>query len=160
MILLPIPREINYDNEKYTLPEKISVLCESEKVKNYIKGFLKEYELSETKADIEFKISADLKDEEYTLEISGVGIYICGGSEKALFYAAATLKQIILQAEDSQVQFMKIKDYPDIEKRGIMLDVSRGRIPKPETVMKVVDILADLKYNELQLYFDNIVFEY
>ena len=77
-----------------------------------------------------------------------------------MFRAATTLKQIFLQKENDELPFLKIKDKPDIKKRGIMLDVSQGRITSPETLYKLIDVMADLKYNELQLYFDNIVFEY
>src|SRR5436190_4976429 len=45
-----------------------------------------------------------------------------------------------------------IGDYPDFGRRGIMLDVSRGRVPKLETLLKLVDHLAYFKINAFQLY--------
>ena len=47
---------------------------------------------------------------------------------------------------------MKIRDWPDFPRRGVMLDVSRGRVPKLETLVDLAERLADFKINELQLY--------
>ena len=37
-----------------------------------------------------------------------------------------------------------------------MLDISRCKVPTMETIHELVDLLADLKYNELQLYVEHI----
>lgn len=37
---------------------------------------------------------------------------------------------------------LSIEDYPDFPARGVMLDVSRDRVPPMETVYKLVDMLA------------------
>ena len=47
---------------------------------------------------------------------------------------------------------LKIRDWPDFARRGVMLDISRGRVPKLETLLELVEHLADFKINELQLY--------
>jgi hypothetical protein len=47
---------------------------------------------------------------------------------------------------------LKIRDWPDFARRGVMLDISRGRVPKLETLLDLAEKLADLKINELQLY--------
>lgn len=45
-----------------------------------------------------------------------------------------------------------IEDWPDLPRRGLMLDISRGKVPQMERLYRLVDLLADLKLNELQLY--------
>ena len=55
---------------------------------------------------------------------------------------------------------MRIEDYPEFEDRGLMLDYSRGRIPTIEEMKKTVDRIAAMKYNQIQMAFDSIVFEY
>ena len=47
---------------------------------------------------------------------------------------------------------LKIRDWPDFARRGVMLDISRGRVPKLETLLDLAEKLADFKINELQLY--------
>ena len=47
---------------------------------------------------------------------------------------------------------LKIRDWPDFARRGVMLDISRGRVPKLETLLELVEHLADFKINEFQLY--------
>src|SRR5208282_5256591 len=106
--------------------------------------------------------------EEYTLTISKSGIEISFRETPGLRAATATLRQIIrecargthLVSVDSQARTpvplrlpcLKIRDWPDFRRRGVMLDVSRGRVPKLETLLELVERLADFKINELQLY--------
>ena len=157
MIILPIPKECEYKEGVYILPDKAGAACDSKRVLNYLSEFMC---MEGDNEGISFEISSELENEEYTLEITENAVYISGGDEEALFRASQTLKQIVLQAEDRKIPCVKISDKPDFKKRGIMLDVSRGRIQKPETIKLLIDIMADMKYNELQLYFDNVVFEY
>ncbi|MBQ2889069.1 MAG: family 20 glycosylhydrolase [Clostridia bacterium] len=157
MIILPIPKECEYKEGVYILPDKTGAACDSKRVLNYLSEFMR---IEGDNEGISFEINSELENEEYTLEITENAVYISGGDEEALFRASQTLKQIVLQAEDRKIPCVKISDKPDFKKRGIMLDVSRGRIQKPETIKLLIDIMADMKYNELQLYFDNVVFEY
>ena len=46
----------------------------------------------------------------------------------------------------------RIEDWPDFAVRGVMLDVSRDRVPTVDTVHALVDRLAGWKINQLQLY--------
>jgi hypothetical protein len=63
----------------------------------------------------------------------------------------ATLRQL-LREHGRRLPCLSIRDHADFAHRGLMLDVSRGRVPKLETLMDLADRLADLKINELQLY--------
>ena len=53
-----------------------------------------------------------------------------------------------------------IEDKPDLPRRGYMLDISRGRKPKMETIKTMIDFRAALKYNEFQLYMEGDCFKY
>ena len=89
--------------------------------------------------------------EGYTLTISKRGITISfretGGQRAAL----ATLRQLLRQ-HGRRLPCQHIRDWPDFDRRGVMLDVSRGRVPKLATLLDLADKLADFKINELQLY--------
>lgn len=89
--------------------------------------------------------------EGYRLEITPDGISIEYREEGGLRSAAATLRQL-LREHGSELPCLLIEDYPDFPRRGVMLDVSRGRVPSLDTLLELADRLADFKVNELQLY--------
>ena len=47
---------------------------------------------------------------------------------------------------------MPFRNPPLFERCGLMLDISRNRVPTMETLRQLVDALHALQYNELQLY--------
>src|SRR5690606_32733052 len=53
------------------------------------------------------------------------------------------------------VPLCSIDDAPDFAKRGIMLDVSRGKVPTLETLCGLVDLCARMKLNVLMLYVEH-----
>jgi hypothetical protein len=87
----------------------------------------------------------------YTLTISKRGIQIAIGDHHGLLAAAATLRQLLRQFGRT-LPCLKIRDWPDFPRRGVMLDISRGRVPKLETLLELVEKLSDLKINEFQIY--------
>lgn len=89
--------------------------------------------------------------EGYTLTISRRGIEIAYREDAGLRAARATLRQL-LRENGRKLPCLKIRDWPDFPRRGVMLDISRGRVPKLETLLDLAEKLADIKINELQLY--------
>ena len=55
---------------------------------------------------------------------------------------------------------LEIVDYPDLEVRGFMLDISRSKVPNVETIYKYIDVLSRLRYNHFELYVEGFSFEY
>ena len=53
---------------------------------------------------------------------------------------------------------MEIDDYPDLKLRGVMLDISRSKVPTLSTLKKLVDKFATLKLNHLELYVEGFSF--
>ena len=95
--------------------------------------------------------AAPAQPEGYTLTINRHGVQIEFREDAGLRAATATLRQL-LRAHGRRLPFLKIRDWPDFARRGVMLDISRGRVPKLETLLNLVEHLADFKINELQLY--------
>ena len=89
--------------------------------------------------------------EGYALTISKNGIEISFRETGGLHAAAATLRQL-LREYGRCLPCLEIRDWPDFARRGVMLDISRGRVPKLETLLDLVEKLSDFKINELQLY--------
>jgi hypothetical protein len=95
--------------------------------------------------------SAPNHPEGYALTINRDGVLIEFRETPGLRAAAATLRQL-LREYGRKLPCLKIRDWPDFARRGVMLDVSRGRVPKLETLLDLAERLADFKINELQLY--------
>jgi hypothetical protein len=89
--------------------------------------------------------------EGYALTISKTGIEISFRETGGLRAASATLRQLLRQY-GRRLPCLRIRDCPDFPRRGVMLDISRGRVPKLETLLDLAEHLADFKINELQLY--------
>lgn len=67
------------------------------------------------------------------------------------FYARQTLAQLQREFPEG-IPAMRIEDWPDFPVRGFMLDISRDKVPTMATLFELVDLLASLKINQLQLY--------
>ena len=87
----------------------------------------------------------------YKLSVSRSGVKIGYRDEEGLRAATATLRQL-LREYGRRLPCLTIRDHPDFQKRGVMLDISRGRVPKLDTLLALTEHLADFKINEFQLY--------
>jgi hypothetical protein len=65
-----------------------------------------------------------------------------------------TIKQLKRQSEGG-LPCLEINDWPDIPNRGIMVDISRNKVPKMETLFQLVDLFAEMKLNQIQLYMEH-----
>lgn len=92
--------------------------------------------------------------EAYTLSIRPDGILLRGSDEAGLFYGVQTLIQILRQ-RGASLPAVEIEDAPDFPNRGVMLDISRDKVPTLQTLFDLVDQLAEWKLNQLQLYMEH-----
>lgn len=90
----------------------------------------------------------------YRLEIGADGqTAITAHDPAGAFYGQQTLKQLVRPYEGTGVlPIVRIDDWPDFPSRGVMFDISRDKVPTQDTLYRLVDLLAELKVNELQLY--------
>jgi len=114
----------------------------------------------------------------YKLAITDDGITFEAASDVGFVYAAVTLRQIARtgsigvppvhrpeayapstvppvhrpEAYAPSFPVCEIEDWPDLKRRGIMLDVSRDKVPSMQTLLGLADLMLELKLNELQLY--------
>ena len=89
--------------------------------------------------------------EGYAITIDRKGARIEFREAAGLGVAMATMRQLLRQY-GRRLPCLKIRDWPDFARRGVMLDISRGRVPRLETLLELVGHLADFKINEFQLY--------
>jgi hypothetical protein len=89
--------------------------------------------------------------QKYVLSIGRKGIRLSAAGEAGIFYGLQTIAQIIEQC-GTLVPEIEIEDCPDFPVRGVMLDISRDKVPKMETLFQLVDLMASLKINHIELY--------
>jgi len=87
----------------------------------------------------------------YLLRITPDGICAEAQDRAGLFYAAVTLAQLV-RLTGGNLPACEIEDRPDFPVRGVMLDISRDKVPTMATLFQLVDLLANLKVNQFQLY--------
>ncbi len=87
------------------------------------------------------RIDRALGEEEYKLKVTADGIEITAGSDKGVFYAKQTLKQL-----HGQVECILIEDAPAFSYRGFMVDTVR-HIVSLEDTKKLIDAAAASKMN-------------
>ena len=93
-----------------------------------------------------------LNSQGYCLKIFSDKINIFAHDKQGVFYAKMTLRQIIRQCPSGRIPNLTITDYPDFLNRGVMLDISRDKVPKMQTLYNLIDQLSELKINQFQLY--------
>lgn len=108
-------------------------------------------------APLLFELDQTLETERYKILIKPKQIIVTASTLNGAFYGIKTLQQIL---KEEDIPCLEIDDYPDLEVRGVMLDISRSKVPTFSTLKKLVDKFATLKLNHLQLYVEGFSFEY
>jgi hexosaminidase len=99
----------------------------------------------------------------YELLVQGRAVRLLAADPAGLYYGVATLRQLLRQADGKSeagrearpgpsLPCLRIDDWPVFPVRGVMLDISRDRVPTMTTLRRLLDLWAGLKYNQLQLY--------
>tara|TARA_B100000686_G_scaffold91188_1_gene97811 strand:+ start:42069 stop:44018 length:1950 start_codon:yes stop_codon:yes gene_type:complete len=93
------------------------------------------------------------KPQGYKLNITKNQIQIIAHDNQGAWNAATTLQQIVRNYSfGSKIPCAYIEDWPDYPHRGVMLDISRDKVPNLETLKNLVSILSEWKINQFQLY--------
>ncbi|MEO8700955.1 MAG: glycoside hydrolase family 20 zincin-like fold domain-containing protein [Kofleriaceae bacterium] len=105
-------------------------------------------------ADASLELDPSIAAQSYRLTIGDSGITLAAGDLAGHFYGVATLCQLVA-THGAQLPHLMIEDGPDLAVRGVMLDVSRDKVPHLATLKGLVDLLASWKINQLQLYIEH-----
>ena len=106
---------------------------------------------SESAQELRLLRCEHLKNEAYCLKIEEAAITLTALSDSGFYYGLAALK-ILLAVCNSHLPQGTIEEAPAYPNRGLMLDVSRGKMPTLAYLKQLVSVLSDLRYNILQLY--------
>ncbi len=176
-LLLPRPQEAGTPGGSFALPERPLLSFQGAAARAAGRRLTTELEdlgappliaAGEADADIRLEIDASAvgdgavgEQEGYVLEVGPRGARVRGASQAGLGYGVATLAQwlrIHLWGQGSGrrvVPALEVVDRPDFAHRGVMLDVSRDKVPTLDTLKQLVDLLASWKINQLQLYMEH-----
>ncbi|MHB8680674.1 MAG: glycoside hydrolase family 20 zincin-like fold domain-containing protein [Acidimicrobiales bacterium] len=103
---------------------------------------------------LRFGTDSTLPAQGYRLRVESDGTAtLAAADETGRFYGQATLAQ--LRADDGRVPVGTVEDWPDFAVRGVMLDVSRTKVPTLETLFDLVERLASWKVNHFELYMEH-----
>jgi hypothetical protein len=167
MILCPTPRRIAPTEGTFTLPPRgyiqlLSTPADLLPAARALQHALRDiaslhYDLVALGPDtedvaIDFFLSTMPHPQAYDIEIEPHGIHLTAATPEGAVYAAQTLIQILRQHRAGPIPCLQIEDRPDFRIRGVMLDISRDKVPTMETLYALVDQLSELKINHLQLY--------
>jgi hexosaminidase len=97
---------------------------------------------------------AKLPEQAFELRISGAERILQSGGEAGAFYGCLAFVQLIEQF-GANPPSLTIQDGPDFPARGVMLDVSRCKVPTMATCKLLIDRLAALRLNQVQLYIEH-----
>ncbi|MCH9035165.1 MAG: family 20 glycosylhydrolase [Planctomycetes bacterium] len=104
----------------------------------------------ETRLVVTADSAGEMHHDGYRLEIAAEGIQIAGGSVSGCFHGVTTLGQLLSRGSGFLPR-CRIEDWPDFRVRGLLFDITRGKVPTLATLKHLVDRLVNLKVNQLQL---------
>ncbi|NJO83227.1 MAG: family 20 glycosylhydrolase, partial [Blastochloris sp.] len=164
-LLLPQPKMLSLNSGTFDLPpadviidiSDPSQLFTAQRLKAAVARIGRSYTIAVGESTGETHIILDINPDKagdpqgYSLEINPGGIYISSVSAAGVFYGVCTLIQLIEQYGAS-LPCLEITDTPDFPARGVMLDISRDKVPTMDTLYRLIDMFAGFKINQLQLY--------
>ena len=158
--LFPIPRKISKTGNSFTIPQKLRFFCSDHCLNEGITpwagklvlkqaGSTEQANLFVHKGKMEFP-------EAYSLKLENDQITLKAESTAGVFRGLSKVFQIFqFQQPGTQIPGFVIEDGPKLNRRGFMLDISRCKVPTMEELFRLIDLLALIGYNELQLYIEH-----
>ncbi len=91
-----------------------------------------------------------LREQSYRIEVGDTHARVIGAGPAGLRYGVETLVQLV--DARGRIPCCRIEDAPDLALRGLMLDLSRGKVPTERSLEELIDLCAVLRLNVLMLY--------
>ncbi|MGL4346298.1 MAG: glycoside hydrolase family 20 zincin-like fold domain-containing protein [Cellulosilyticaceae bacterium] len=154
--IVPIPKEISYTgNQMFNMPYKVSYQVDDQcdELQRWLRIWLPSYtceEVSDVTGNIVCIKQPRYISQGYKVEVTEHQIYIEYGDIKGLYYGVVTLGKLI-RLYQGQIPVMCIEDYPDMRQRVLLFKMGEYRIPTLKSLYDIVDVIAPLFYNKLQI---------
>lgn len=153
-LLIPFPRSLKLLGGYRPWPPAPNINAHDDEISRFAAGKLAGRVSFGRQADVLIRLE-DARPRhpgEYAMRIEASGaVRITARDRAGCLHAVATLAQLARQFGD-RLPLAIIHDHPSFAHRGVMLDVSRDRVPRMDHLRRVVEQLAELKFNHLQLY--------
>ena len=168
LVLLPIPREMNWGNGRLHLTDGKLIALDGG-VENLFVARRLQTAVRE-QVGLEWAIVAGtavpteqlgvvlsvtpgsvMHPQGYSMTVTETAVHVVAGTGAGLFYGVCTLVQM-LSVCGHELPVGRVSDWPDMPHRGVMLDISRNRVPTMKTLYGLIDMLASWKINQIQLY--------
>ncbi len=108
---------------------------------------------SRSRGELRVTLRAGLAPQGFELLAGPEALQLEAADSAGVRYGLACLRQILRQlGTGREIPCFAIRDWPDFPVRGVMLDVSRTRIPTTDALHALVETLGHLRINQLQLY--------
>jgi len=170
LILLPKPRSVVASSGAYGLTSGSKIICKGDPpslfpIARRLQRAIWEHqrvgwtlrardpELYSSRSALTITLAPDqgIPGQGYRMRIAEDGIDLVAGDTAGAFYGVMTLVQMLRQCEGA-LPAGEIEDSPDFPSRGVMLDISRSKVPTMETLFDLIDMFAGWKINHLELY--------
>lgn len=170
--IIPMPQQVEINDGHFILNES-TIIFDNFEISNILKNDILEITGLDLSLSNKIKkrnaIVFQLKDsipakenmvQSYIINIEPNKITIEATTEQGMFYGAQSLKQIIrhqyLTNNNLNIPCYSILDYPSLEYRGWMDDISRGPIPTTDFIKEQIHRLAEYKFNFFNLYTEHL----
>ncbi len=157
--LFPEPQKIQIFSDQFPIPSSFPIIFEDNSFRILEPHFSKHGFSpvnNPNEALLFIRKEAFTQSEAYRLQISPQQIILSASEPVGIFHGLQILCQIIDNQEFTQnLPCLEIEDFPTLERRGFMLDVSRCKVPTMESLYSLIDLLARLHINEFQLYIEH-----
>lgn len=157
IVLLPPPRRVAWQMGSYAWRGSLRVVPDAALAALPLPEGMAWAEVGS--GDVRFVHEAQLAPEACRLTVAEGGVTIAYGTPSGAYYALMTLAQIMPQS-DGALPHCAIEDAPALPLRGVMLDISRDKVPTLQTLLSLVDKLALMKINHVQLYMEGFSYAY
>jgi hexosaminidase len=161
--LLPMPQKVRMTGGNFSFPQSVT-FSSPDSLKNAAISYLSDIPglkpaFSAGGGILTFRYRRGIPEQGYNLEIVPGRINVDFSSRQGLYYAIVSLK-VLKQNYAGKIPCAYIEDFPDLPVRGLMLDISRNKIPKRGTLLQIAGLLSDLKFNHMELYVEGFSFAY
>jgi hexosaminidase len=158
--LFPSPQKVTLSEKTFRRPAKFSFQCKDESLASGLAPWADKLSLvpcpAEKKSNLHIQRENSKHSGGFRIEVTPDQVVIHTGKPVGLFRALAKVWQMIhFVNPGDKLPCLEIADYPVLKRRGFMLDISRCKVPTMEELFRLIDLLALIGYNELQLYIEH-----
>ncbi|MDD3958041.1 MAG: family 20 glycosylhydrolase, partial [Candidatus Izemoplasmatales bacterium] len=115
-------------------------------------------EVGDEEKDLEIIHQSDILEECYHLSVTEQGIKLLYGNESGLIYGLIRLGE--LKVSPHAFSLCDLFEQPRLKLRGLMVDISRDKLPSMATLKAICDFMMRVRMNHLELYIEGFPYRF